>query len=303
MEQRRTIFLNSKDRSSGNYNNFTIDTNIQDPFFSLNENEELYVLPTRFSVLNDFNNINIYNRTFDLLVEDFATSNITTYTITLDDGVYTDYTLQTEVQDKINALLSTSIADLSCVISFNTESLKYSFQFDSSAGDWFDNNELRFDFSGKETSPATLLGFLDGEYIPNTTTSASATFVSPNAVNMVFQPEIEIYCSLVSKNYRSNGEAVIPSQILLSINQGAKGSFIEFENQSDIYKTESISQFQTINIRYLDNLQRPILFNSDSRLSLTFIKVNNQDNSTEMLKNLEKLISMTELSLLMNSQK
>lgn len=298
MEQRRTVFINSKDRSDGNFNNFTIATGINDTFFTLRENERLFLMPSRFSVLNDFNNVSGYNNTFQIIIEDLATSNETTYTITLDVGVYTNYTLQIELEDKINAFFTAQSLPLSVSITLNDDNLKYSFAFTATTT-WFDNYELRFNFTDVNTTMANLMGFADGEYIATEAiSSTTATIVSYQATNMVFQPEIEVHCNLVSNNYQTESSGTIPSQVLFSVNQGAKGDFIVFENPADLYKTNSINEISTINIRYLDNLGRPILFQSDSRIALTFIKVKDIDDSERMIELLTRLEKLNELSLL-----
>jgi len=299
---RRTIFINSKDRSDGTTNDFVVDMNLTDPFFSLQENETLYVYPTRFNILNDFDNVNSYNRTFKLIVENLTSNEETEYIVTLDNGVYSSFTLQSELQTKINETLTNNSIPLTCVVIYDDDAAKYIFTFTGNA--WFDNFELRFLFDDVETTLATLMGFREGEYIAGSSTSDEAIFTSSEPINMVFQPEIGIHCSLVALNYQTDTDNTTkPSDLLFSVNQGAKADFITYENQGETYKTISNSQFTNIQIRYLDNLNRAVRFNSDSRLALTFHKIRNVRTDLLILNVLENLEGLTKLRMLRDSLK
>jgi len=297
-EQVRTIFVNSKDRSSGDFNNYTVDVNVTDPFFTLREGERLFVTPSRFSILNDFNNVNTYNKTFNIIVQDVGGGGETEYTLTLVEGVYTSFTLQVELQSRINEWITTYSYPLSCVVTLDEDTQEYNFAFTASTN-WFDNYEILFKFSGIETSMALLMGFTDGSFNADAdVTSTTSTIISRKAINMVFQPEVEIHSNLVSNNYQTTSEGVIPSQLLFSVNQGAKGDFIVFENTGELFKSSSISQFNTITIRYLDNEGRPILFQSNSRLALKFIKVKENYNDERIVELLGKIEKLTEFGIL-----
>jgi len=297
MEDRRTLFINSKDRVTGNFNDFIVQSTITDTFFTLQPNERLFIIPERFSVLNDFNNVNGYNNSFTFIIDNFVGGE-TAYTITADIGVYTSYTFQIEIQSKINALLTGQSIPVSLVITFDDNAEKYIYTFTSTNPTYFDDNEIKFSFDDIETSLAIFMGFSDGEYIASSSAGDTSVFNSYQAVNMVFQPEINVYCNLVSNNYETTNDGTKASQLLLSVNQGAKGDFITFENPSGIFKNNCNSPFSSIHIRYLDNERRPILFQSNSRLSLTFIKIKEENTEKRMLEILEKMEAMNRLSLL-----
>lgn len=299
MEQRRTLFINSKDRTSGNFNDYTVDVNINDTFFQLDQNEQLFVMPTRFSVLNDFDNVNGYNNTFVLKITDLNTLAETDYTITADIGIYTSYTFQTEIQNQLNAFFTAQGIAVACVITFDDDKEQYIYTFTATSSTYFDNYEYIFVFNDIETSLANFMGFADGEYIASSSSGDTAVFNSYKSVNMVFQPEIQIHTSLVFDNYQTSQTGAKSTEMFFSVNQGAKGDFITFENPSELFKSNCATPFGSINIRYLDNENRPVLFQSDSRLSLTFIKVKQittENNILEVLKEIEALSRLDLLS-------
>lgn len=301
MSETRTLFINSKNRSSGNLNNFTIDTTgLTDTFWNIKEGEEIYVYPQSFAVMNDFDNINLYNRVMTYIIEDLSSQQELTYTFTLDDGVYTAFTLQQEIQDKFNASFSTHTLPITCEVEYNDDVVGYVFTFTSTTGTYFDNNELRFDFDTIETSPATLLGFDAGEYIPSTRGGNTQIILSSQAVNMVFQPSIQIHLSIVGNNYETDNGKTRATDMLFEINQGEKADFILYENPNEAYKTLSQPQFGSIDVRYTDNLNRAINFQSNSRLTLSFTKRQRQTdkNEKEMIKLLENLLDTNKLAIL-----
>jgi len=73
---------------------------------------------------------------------------------------------------------------------------------------------------------------------------------------------------------------------------------ITFQNEGHLFKTNCVSQFSNIELRFLDNQNRQILFKSDNRIALTFIKETFNDKSEKMLEVLEKLEGMTQLQIL-----
>lgn len=296
MDTTRTIFINSVDKRDGNFTDYTVECNTNDPFFSIKDDERLMVYPSRFSVLNDFDNISTLNNTFQILIENLTTEVVTTYNVVLDNGVYTNYTLEIELQNKINAVLTSNSIPLTCVVSLDLDTLQYSYTF-TAVTNYFDNNELRFNFNNLKDTPAMLMGFTEGEFI-GVVTSTTTTITSDTASNMVFQPEIQVHCNLVSSNYQTSSSGLIPSQLFFSLSQGAKGGYISFENPSQLYKTNSISQFSNIIIRFLDDYERPIAFKSDSRIALTFIKEKQKTTDEKMLDVLKQISNLNELSLL-----
>jgi len=298
MIEHRTLFVNSKDRTQGTFSDYMVDFSPTDSFFKLNEGQKLYVLPSRFSTLNDSDNCGIYNRTFKLLRVDIATEQETEYLVTFDTGIYNTFTFQDELQSKITSVLSNNIdATLSVVVNYDDDTNTYNFVFNSSSS-WFSTYELQLRFDNFETTSAGLMGFEAGDYV-GVLNSQTLTITGANPANMVFQPEINIFCSLVSSNYETTNEGAKASQLFFSINQDVgKNEMITFQNEGHLYKTNCVSQFSNIELRFLDNQNRQILFKSDNRLALTFIKETFNDKSEKMLQVLEKLEGMTQLQLL-----
>ena len=297
MIELRTLFVNSKDRTQGTFSDYIVDFSPTDSFFKLNEGQQLYVIPSRFSTLNDSDNCGIYNRTFKLLRVDIATEQETEYLVTFESGIYNTFTFQDELQSKITTELSNIDNTLNVVVNYDDDTNSYSFVFSSSSS-WFSTYELQFRFDTFEKTAAGLMGFEEGDYIGNLD-GQTLTIPAPNPANMVFQPEINIFCSLVSSNYETTNEGAKASQLFFSVNQDVgKNEMITFQNEGHLYKTNCVSQFSNIALQFLDNQNRQILFKSDNRLALTFIKETFNDKSEKMLQVLEKLEGLTQLQLL-----
>lgn len=297
------IYLNSKDRQSGSVHNYSIDTTgLTDNFFQLKDDEVLMVKPQSFYVLNDYNNVSNLNRTFELLLED-GSGNTTTYTVAADIGIYTSFTLQTELQTQIQSVLTSNSIPVSITVSLDDDALKYIYTFTSTDPTYFDNNEITFNFTSSETTLAQLMGFVGGfEYGSTSFGGDTLTIESGEAIDMVFQPEIQVHCSLVTTNYESSADGTKASDILMTTYSQTKNSWIEYINQSNAFETQSIKQFGSIEVQYTDNLGRPILFQSDSRLALSFrkIKTSNKTEEREIMRILQELLDATKLSILSN---
>lgn len=297
----RVLFINSKDRSTGSLNSFTIDTTgLTDSFWNVGEDEQLYVHPQSLAVLNDFENINEYNRILKYKIVDVNTQAETDYEIALDKGVYTSFTLQAEVQGKLNFSFQTNALPFTVTVNYDDDTIGYGFTFTSTNPTYFDDNELRFNFTSVETSPAQLLGFDEGIITPDSRATTTQVINSAQALDMVFQPSIQVHCSIVTNNYETEGGLTKATDMLFEVSQGAKNDFIIFENPGDTYRSQSQDQFGSIAIRYTDNLGRPILFQSNSRLTLAFTKFKKQSDKNEitMIKLLEKILDTNKLSVL-----
>ena len=297
MIETRTLFINSKDRTQGTFSDYMVDFSPTDSFFKLNEGQKLYVYPSRFSTLNDSDNCSIYNRTFKILRVDLTTQQETEYLVTLDVGIYNTFTFQDELQSKIAAVLSNIDNTLSLIVNYDDDTNTYNFTI-SSSGSWFSSYELQFRYDNLESTAALLMGFEAGDYV-GTLNGQTLLLSAPNPCNMVFQPEINIFCSLVSANYETTNEGAKASQLFFSINQDVgKNEMITFQNEGNIFKTNCVSQFSNIELRFLDNQARKILFKSDNRIALTFIKETYNDKTDKLLEVLEKIEGMTQLQLL-----
>jgi len=299
MIEQRTLFVNSKDRTQGDFSDYMVDFSPTDSFFKLSEGQKLYVVPTRYSTLNDFDNCSIYNQTFKLLRVDIATQQETEYLVTLDAGIYNTYTFQDELQAKLTTRLSDVDSTLSLVVNYDDDTNTYSFVV-SSSGSWFSTYELQFRFDNFESTAAGLMGFEAGDYV-GTLVSQTVTIPAPNPANMVFQPEINIFCSLVSSNYETTDEGAKASQLLFAINQDVgKNMMLTYDNDGHLFKAGCVEQFSNISFRFLDNQGRKILFKSNNRIALTFIKETHVDRTPQIISILEKLSGMQELELLNN---
>lgn len=296
----RVLYLNSKDRQSGNAHDYSVDTTaLTDSFFQIKENEKLLVKVQSFYVLNDYNNISNLNRTFQLLLED-SSANVTTYTVSCDIGIYNSFTFQTEIQNQIQSVLTSNSLPLSISVTLDEDTLKYIYTFTSTDPNYFDNNEITFNFDDVETSLAQFMGFRAFEYGSISFGGDTLVLESADPIDFVFQPEIQVHCSLVSNNYESSSSGTKASDILFTTYSQTKNSWIEYINQSNAFETECNNQFGSIEIRYTDNLGRPILFQSDSRLTLSFrkVKTSNEETSQKIVEALNNILDVNKLTAL-----
>lgn len=302
------IFLNSKERISGtDVYNASFSNNFNHTFFNLEEDETLRVFCSRFSVLNDFENVNIYNNTFKIF---YIKDDNTEYTenITIPIGFYNVYSFAEKIQQILLGVFESAFADgtvFSVNITYNEDTNKYSIVI-SGTGDladpFFNLQQLDFKFDDINSTLAQFLGFKASNYSGTKTQSSNTvnyTWNSIETVDFVFQPELNIFMNIIKNNLESSTSGLKNTNLFFTLNQNAsKNQYIEFINPNKLFIADCLDNFSTIDINIKDTLGRDILFNSNFSLTLTFEKIKKdkfKNNILEKINNIEKL---NELSLL-----
>lgn len=293
------IFINSKHRTTGNFNDFVVSVNNNFSFFNLKNDEKLMVYPSRLSILNDYYNINTYNNKFNLKVFDINDNLTNTILIEIDEGYYDVFNfaeiLESEVELQLNNNIS--LGDFSVSVVFDTSFSKYTINI-LNADFYNAGNTLRLEFENINTTLAQFIGYDAGEY-EGVNISNGEKFVSIKPVNFLFQSEIHVYCSLVRNNLETTENGINNSNLLFTFAQNApKNEYLIFQNPEKLYLTDCLNKFSNIEISFRDSLDRPILFKSDCQIVLSFIKVQHKTTDEQILQSLENLNRLKELSIL-----
>lgn len=292
------LFINSDERSNGDYNNFTIQLNSTINTLICEDDEQLFVYPSRVAFTNDFYNIGEQNNTFT-----FGFTDVGSTSVSLPVGYYNPYNLldalTTAINNAITLILFTS--DASINMTYNPTNNEYDFVIQSNPAEINLTTSPPF-FTFPAVSPAKMLGFLDNTSVSFISVSSSYSgLTSINPLNMIYQPEINLKCDILRANYENTTASIAPSQTLLLINQNApKNSTIIFENTSKLYRTRVADGFGEITFKFEDSNGLPILLQSAVLICLTFEKVKKTTSQDEMITILKTLQSQQELAILQN---
>lgn len=300
--ERCNIFINSKDRSNttDTFDDYSVDLNSNISVLNCNSDEELYMYPSRISLINDFYNIGEQNNTFTL-----GFTGIDLTTITIPDGYYGTYNfidaLTTQMNNGISLIFATTGYDPNTIVfsmTYNPDNSEYSLVIDSSGSLDLTTNTPYMIFG--DNSPAPMIGFNNSTTINYIATSSAFCGIgSIKPINFIYQPEINLRCNILIGNYENNSTAVEPTQTLMLINQNApKNGTIVFENPNKLYRTQVSSNFGSIRFKFVDNEGRRVLFQSNNLICLTFEKVKRIIKENEELKTLKKIQQTQELGLL-----
>lgn len=304
------IFLNSKERVSGEFYNPSFSNNFNHTFFNLEEDETLRVYPSRFSILNDFENVNSYNNTFKIF---YVKDDLTEYTetITIPIGYYNVYTLAQKLEEIIKGVFESAFADgtlFNINIFFNEDTNKYNIVI-SGTGDlldpFFNLVQLQFIFDDINSTLAQFLGFKASNYSGTKTQSSNTvnyTWDSIETVDFVFQPELNIFMNIIKNNLESSDDGFKNSNLFMTLNQNAsKNQYIEFINPNKLFMADCLNNFSSIDINIRDTLGRNILFKSNFSLTLTFEKVKKDKFKKNILEKINNIEKLGELSLLIKN--
>jgi len=299
---RANIFINSKDRSETDdtFYNFNVKLNSNIDCLNCQADEELYMYPSRISLINDFYNIGTQNNTFTL-----GFTGIDLTTITIPEGYYGAYNfidaLTTAMNNGISIIFATTGFDPNTItfsMTYNPDNNEYSLVIESTDTLDLTTNTPYMVFG--DNSPANMMGLNNSSTTNYIATSPAFCGVnSTKPVNFIYQPEINLKCNILRGNYENTNTAVEPTQTLMLINQNApKNGTIVFENPNKLYRTLVASNFGSIGFQFVDNDGRDVLFQSNTLICLTFEKIKKQGKENEELATLKKIQQTQELGLL-----
>lgn len=317
LTDRKIVFLDSRNKSAGNFYNFNFNFNIADPFFSLKPHERLFVYPLQFSILNDYFNITELNNKFLI---GFGSAGVPTsaFQITVPVGYYNVYALgdllQTEITSQLNAYTQSTfgIDDISVVVNYDAEQDAYSFSFTETTYAFFESYNIYFIFYDifgftNFNTLAPFIGFEKGQAYAGietpTINPTTSVVISTKLVNMDYQPIVYVYSNIVNKNLMSENTQLTPTQLLFSVPVNVpKNSTIVFNDAFKNFLTETTTyNIQNISFQFQTEDKEPVYFQSDCQISLAFEKYEVGEHQTHAL--LQDILNYTQLNTVMRKYK
>lgn len=321
----RNVFIDGNKKTSGtNPNNFTCLINNNDGFFNLESNEKYYekivCVPQKFKIMNDFYNIsstgNLVNNQFGFVVSTILNpTNKEAAKIAIPTGYYSVYTLLDWLNENVSDTLNNDIPNIGSdpttytytfTADYDADKNKYTF------GVAVDNNfystyNLKMVFQDTTTEAGDLeFSGVATQFLGALTTSEigmSGTAESPETLNFLAYPEINIYSNLVQVSRENTTAGMEDSELLLTMdNNEPKLSYLNFENSNDLYLTECRPNIQEFNFRIRSKDGTPIDFLSYPQIYLTFKKFKiYRENQVESI--LENILRLQELNTLYSKLK
>lgn len=296
----KNIFINSKE-SLGDSNDFKVQVNFTDGFFSSSEKEKLYVYPISFSMLNDFNNVNSKNNNMQILV--YSGNTLTnTLNVSVQVGVYDVFQIQEAIQTSILAALAQlgPTYNFSVQVNYLETFNKFDIRITETVGNFFLTYSLKFRFA--DDSLRDILGYDIGDY-SGLPISNGESFLSIKPLNLISKFQINVKCNLVYNNYLSINNEIKSSNIFFSLTQdNIKNGVIVYENSGEMFLTECIPNFSEISFR-LEDADGNILENeSPVLINLGFKKMREDVEAKEFYKKnemmLKQIIELSKINIL-----
>lgn len=314
LTDRKIVFLDSRNKTSGNYNNFNFNFNIADDWFSLKSHEKLFVYPLQFSILNDYYNITELNNKFLI---GFGSAGVPTqaFQITVPVGYYNVYALgdllQTEMTTQLNAYTQSvfGIDDIQVVVNYDAEQDAFSFAFTETTYAFFESYNIYFifyDIFGFKNfdTLAPFIGFEKGQAYSGVETPTlnptTSTITSVKLVNVDYQPIVYVYSNIVNKNLMSQNTQLAPTTLLFSVPVNVpKNSTIVFNDAFKNFLTETTTyNIQNISFSLETEDREPVYFQSDCQIALAFEKY--EVGEHKMISLLEDISNYTQLNSIIN---
>jgi len=310
LTDRKIVFLDSRNKSSGDFNSFNFNINIADDWFSLKSHERLFVYPLQFSILNDYYNITELNNKFLI---GFGSAGVPTsaFQITVPVGYYNVYALgdllQTEITSQLNAYTQSvfGIDDIQVVVNYDAEQDAYSFAFTETTYAFFESYNIYFIFYDifgftNFNTLAPFIGFEKGQAYGGVETPTinptTSTIVSTKLVNMDYQPIVYVYSNIVNKNLMSENSRLAPTTLLFSVPVNVpKNATIVFNDAFKNFLTETTSfNIPNISFSFETEDKEPVYFQSDCQIALAFEKYEIGEPQTHAL--LQDILNYTQLN-------
>ena len=311
----KNIFLDSRNKTRGNYYDFSYSLNNGDPFFNCNAGETMTMNLTTFQITNDFYNIKSDNNQFGIGQNTISapSSNPTdAVKIALTQGYYDVYNMIEELESIVKTELDDGFGDAGTyVFTVNiqyitsTSKLKWTI---TATGNYFDTYTMFFLFKDTTTDAGDLeltgvpLQFLGYSSVDDEPAVSDSILNSNIPINMVLQPTIFIKSNLVkdNKEFFNNGSTQLlkASNTLCIIDIVVpKLSSIQYTDYNNNFETQAIRSINEIDFRFVDEDNNIIDFRSDNRISLKFSKYK---ENHEIVDNIKKITELKESELLFN---
>lgn len=320
----RNVFIDGNKKTSGTTNDFACLINNNDGFFNLESNDKYYekiiCIPQKFKIMNDFYNIsstgNLVNNQFGFIVSTILNpTNKEAAKIAIPSGYYSVYSLLDWLNENVSDTLNNDIANIGSdpttytytfTADYNADKNKYTFGV-AVNNNFYSTYNLKMVFQDTTTEGGDLeFSGVANQFLGALTTSQigmSGTAESPETLNFLAYPEINIYSNIVYESRENNINGMEDSQLLLSIdNDQPKLSYLNFENSNDLFLTNSRSNIQDFTFRIKSKDGTPIDFLSYPQIYLTFKKYKVfRENQVENI--LENILKLQELNTLISNIK
>lgn len=315
----RNVFIDGNKKTSGTTNNFSCLINNSDGFFNLESNEKYYekiiCIPQKFKILNDFYNIsstgNLVNNQFGFVVSTILNPvNKEAAKIAIPSGYYTVYSLLDWLNENVSTTLNNDIPNIgndpttytyTFTADYDSDKNKYTFGV-AVNNNFYSTYNLKMVFQDTTTEGGDLeFSGVANQFLGALTTSQigmSGTAESPETLNFLAYPEINIYSNIVLESRENSINGMEDSELLLTIdNNEPKLSYLNFENSNDLYLTNCRPNIQDFTFRITSKDGVPIDFISYPQIYLTFKKFKiYRENQVESI--LENILRLHELNTL-----
>jgi len=315
----RNVFIDGNKKTSGTTNNFSCLINNSDGFFNLESNEKYYekiiCVPQKFKIMNDFYNIsstgNLVNNQFGFVVSTILNPvNKEAAKISIPSGYYSVYSLLDYLNENVSTTLNNDIPNIGTdpttytytfTADYDSDKNKYTFGV-AVNNNFYSTYNLKMVFQDTTTQAGDLeFSGVANQFLGALTTSEigmSGTAESPETLNFLAYPEINIYSNIVLESRENTISGMEDSQLLLTIdNNEPKLSYLNFENSNDLYLTNCRPNIQDFTFRITSKDGVPIDFISYPQIYLSFKKFKiYRENQVESI--LENILRLHELNTL-----
>lgn len=315
----RNVFIDGNKKTSGTTNNFSCLINNNDGFFNLESNEKYYekiiCIPQKFKIMNDFYNIsstgNLVNNQFGFVVSTILNPvNKEAAKIAIPSGYYSVYSLLDWLNENVSTTLNNDIPNIGTdpttytytfTADYDSDKNKYTFGV-AVNNNFYSTYNLKMVFQDTTTEAGDLeFSGVANQFLGALTTSQigmSGTAESPETLNFLAYPEINIYSNIVLESRENSINGMEDSQLLLTMdNNEPKLSYLNFENSNDLYLTNCRPNIQDFTFRITSKDGVPIDFLSFPQIYLSFKKIKiYRENQVESI--LENILRLHELNTL-----
>ena len=315
----RNVFIDGNKKTSGTTNNFSCLINNSDGFFNLESNEKYYekiiCVPQKFKIMNDFYNIsstgNLVNNQFGFVVSTILNPvNKEAAKISIPSGYYSVYSLLDYLNENVSTTLNNDIPNIGTdpttytytfTADYDSDKNKYTFGV-AVNNNFYSTYNLKMVFQDTTTQAGDLeFSGVANQFLGALTTSEigmSGTAESPETLNFLAYPEINIYSNLVLESRENTISGMEDSQLLLTIdNNEPKLSYLNFENSNDLYLTNCRPNIQDFTFRITSKDGVPIDFISYPQIYLSFkkFKIYRENQVESILENILRLHGLNTL--------
>lgn len=312
---KRVLFIDGRNKASGDFNNPVFNLNSQDGFFNVDSNQKILICPLSFQILNDFYNINDTNNqlVFTINTKSNPSANpISGFVWDVDNGYYDVYNLAEYLQLVLKAQFDSEFGSqgggsyvFTVNIDYSNDISGYTFTI-TATNNFFTTYDLTLSFETITTGIGTLIcnnpinNFLGFQVTQTATVDADNEIISSYPINFLYKSTIFLRTNICGENKEFNNTSLITSNLFMDIaNDVPKLSMIKFLNNNKLYQTECRSNISQIEFRLTDEDENLIEFKSDMKISIEFEKYEHKKNDS--LSILKDIKNINEASLMIKS--